>query len=109
MGEVTGLAWDDVNCADRSVYFRSAKSYEDRFIPVEDPAILDMLKRLRAKTRIDGGPFVAYSNRSDLAKKWDRIIAKADIPYLPRHDLRRTGITRALPANVPAVTVQRLA
>ena len=37
------------------------------------------------------------------------IVKDADIPYITYHDLHRTGITRALLAGVPPITVQRLA
>jgi len=36
-------------------------------------------------------------------------VKDAGIPHFTYHDLRRTGITRALLAGVPPITVQRLA
>ena len=71
--------------------------------------MLDDLRRLQAKTMIDGGPFIAYANRSMMAKKWTLIVADAKIPHLTRHDLRRTGITRALLGGMPPAAVQKLA
>ncbi|MEE9296051.1 MAG: site-specific integrase [Phycisphaerae bacterium] len=107
--EVTGLLWDDVDFDDRSVYFRSTKSREERFVPIEDDALLTDLHKLKAKTLRDGGPFTVFVDKSNLDKKWQRVLADGRIAHLTRHDLRRTGITRALLANVPPVTVQKLA
>ncbi len=109
LAEVTKLEWADVGFDNHEVYFRSTKSHEDRFVPVEDTNILATLRRLQAKTLQDGGPFVAYQDKSNLAKKWDRVVEDAGIPAVTRHDLRRTGITRALLAGMPPVAVQRIA
>ncbi len=74
-----------------------------------ETGLLDDLRRLHVQTMIDGGSFVAYVNRSMMAKRWTRIVADAEIPHVTRHDLRRTGITRALLAGTAAVVVQKLA
>lgn len=110
-GEVLTLSWKDVLLDDGSLHFRSTKSHEDRFIPL-DPStgIVDELRRLQAKTMQDGGPFKAFRNRSALRKKWLRIVADAKIvPHITVHDLRRTGITRALLGNMPPVAVMKMA
>ena len=67
------------------------------------------LRRLQAQTLQAGGPFVAFSDRSNLHKKWLAIVAKAEIDPATVHDLRRTGITRALLGNMPPAAVQKLA
>ncbi len=56
-----------------------------------------------------GGPFVAFNDKSNLAKKWDVILEDAEIPTLTRHDLRRMGISRALVAGMPGAVVRKLA
>lgn len=110
LSEVTRLQWADVDFNDRSVMFRSTKSHEDRFIPMDmHGGLLADLHKLKAKTLQDGGPFVAYRDSSNLHKKWCRIIAATEIPPVTIHDLRRTGITRALLAGMPSVVVQKLA
>lgn len=110
LSEVTGLLWQDVQFEDRAVVFRDTKSVEDRFVPIaESSDLLDDLRRLQLQTLQAGGPFTIYADKSNTAKKRDAILKDAKIPPITVHDLRRTGITRALLANVPLVTVQRLA
>lgn len=110
MSEITGLLWEDVRFEDKSVLFRDTKSHEDRFVPIaESSSLLADLRRLQASTLQDGGPFVAYANPSTTTDKRLAIVKDAEIPYVTYHDLRRTGITRALLAGVPPITVQRLA
>ena len=110
LSEVTGLLWEDVEFDDACVYFRSTKSHEDRFIPIDPKSgLLDVLRRLQVQTLQEGGPFRTYADRSNLNKKWKAVIKAAGIPPITVHDLRRTGITRALLASVPLVTVQKLA
>lgn len=110
LAEATRLQWADVNFDDESVYFRNTKSHEDRFIPMDSHRVLLAdLHKLKAKTLQDGGPFVAFRDKSNLHKKWARIIKAAEIPAVTIHDLRRTGITRALLAGMPSVVVQKLA
>ena len=59
--------------------------------------------RRRIKVFIDG------ACEPNVHKKWRRIVKAAEIPAITLHDLRRTGITRALLANMPPVVVQKLA
>ena len=111
LGEVTKLLWDDVNFDDASVLFRSTKSHEHRWVPI-DPrtGLLDVLRQLQVQTLQDGGPFVQYRSKSSThRRRWQAIVQAAGIPTITVHDLRRTGITRALLAGVPPITVQRLA
>ncbi len=110
LSEVTGLLWEDVQFDDRAVIFRDTKSHEDRFVPIaESSDLLDDLRRLQLQTLQAGGPFTIYADKSNTAKKRDAILKDAKIPQITIHDLRRTGITRALLANVPPVTGQRIA
>ncbi len=62
-----------------------------------------------AQTLQEDGPFVAYANAANTNWKRKKIVAQAMIPPIAIHDLRRTGITRALLAGVPTVVVQKLA
>lgn len=110
MSEITGLLWEDVRFDDKSVTFRDTKSCEDRFIPIaESSSLLDDLRRLQASTMQDGGPFVAHAKPATTTDRRLVIVKDAEIPYFTYHDLRRTGITRALLAGVPPITVQKLA
>ena len=110
LSEVTGLRWDDINFDNRTIVFRDTKSTEDRTIPIaESSSLIDDLRKLQVQTLRDGGPFVAYADGSSTARKRNRILKAAGIPSITVHDLRRTGITRALLASVPPITVQKLA
>lgn len=92
-----------------SVVFRDTESHEDRFVPIaESSGLLNDLRRLQAATILDGGPFVAYADHSNTARKRAAILNEALIPNITIHDLRRTGITPALLAGVPPITVQKL-
>ena len=95
---------------DACVYFRTTKSHEDRFVPIDrDGGLLDELQRLKAMTMMDGGPFNCFAKNQNANDKWKRMIAKTWIPPVTMHDLRRTGISRALAAGMPVVPVMRLA
>ena len=108
--EVVGLAWDDVRFDDACVWFRQTKSKEDRFVPIDmGSGLLDALRVLQAKTLRDGGPLRCYQDKGNTHRKWNRIVQDAGIAHVTVHDLRRTGITRALLAGAPLVVVQELA
>lgn len=110
MSEITGLLWEDVRFDDKSVVFRDTKSHEDRFIPIaESSSLLDDLRRLQVSTLQDGGPFVTHAKQTTTTDRRFAIVKDAEIPHFTYHDLRRTGITRALLAGVPLITVQKLA
>lgn len=110
LSEVTGLLWGDIDFDNRTVTFRDTKSSEDRTIPISKSSrLLDDLRKLQVQTLQDGGPFGAYAVAGSTAHKRDRILKAARIPPITIHDLRRTGITRALLAGVPPITVQQLA
>lgn len=110
LSEVTGLAWDDVRFDDACVWFRQTKSKEDRFFPIAaGSGLLDSLRVLKAKTLQDGGPFRCFADKSNTHKKWRRVVKDAGIAPVTIHDLRRTGITRALLAGMPLVSVKELA
>ena len=110
LSEATGMAWSDVNFEDGSVYFRSTKSHEDRYVPIaRETGVLDDLRRLQAATLKDGGPFRGIADRSTLYAKWHGVIDDAGIDPVTFHDLRRTGVTRALLAGMPLPVVQRVA
>lgn len=46
-----------------------------------------------------GGPFTPYGDKSNLQRTWSRMVNDAGIPEITRHDLRQTGIARALLDN----------
>lgn len=107
ISEATGLRWErDVVMGD-SLHFRSTKSHEDRFVPIDDADLWLALRRL--KLTGEAGPFVGLKGRSSPYKQWHRVVAAAGIKPIAWHDLRRTGITRALLAGMPTVNVQALA
>ena len=110
MGEITSLFWEDVRFDDKSVVFPDTKSFEDRFIPIaESSSLLDDRRRLQASTLQDRAPFVAHAKQTTTTDRRLAIVKDAEIPHFTYHDLRRTGITRALLAGVPPITVKRLA
>ena len=110
LSEVTGLLWDDIDFDNRTAVFRDTKSTEDRTIPIaESSGLLDDLRKLQVQTLQDGGPFAAYADGANTTKKRKAILKVAGITPITIHDLRRTGITRALLAGVPPITVQKLA
>lgn len=110
LSEATGLSWGDVGFENSCVMFRDTKSNEDRYVPfAEGSGLLGDLQRLKAQTLQAGGPFAEYDCKPNLHRKWGRLVKDAGIPEITRHDLRRTGITRALLNNMPPVAVQRLA
>jgi integrase len=110
LGEATKLTWADVRFRDSLVWFRSTKSHEDRKVPIAAQSrVWRDLTRLQAMTLQEGGPFMRFADRHNLHKKWLKIVEAAAIDPVTIHDLRRTGITRALLANVPPVTVKTLA
>lgn len=109
LGEATKLAWDDVCFDDPGVLFRSTKSHENRLVPIEDQSLMGKLRRLQAMTLQAGGPFRCFADRSNLRKKWKRIVADAGIEPITVHDLRRTGISRALLDGMPLAAVKKLA
>ena len=69
--------------------------------------LLDELRRLQAETLKEGGPFVRY--RFNQQTRWREIVKHAKIPRVTVHDLRQTGIMRALLAGVTPITVQKIA
>ena len=108
--EATGLRWEQIDFDEPSVTFLDTKSHEDRVIPIApDSELLADLRKLQVQTLQDGGPFVAYANCSNTAQKRLAIVKDSGIAPITTHDLRRTGITRALLGNMPPVVVQRLA
>jgi len=107
---ITGLLREDVRFDDKAVVFRDTKSHQDRSVPIaESSGLLNNLRRLQAATILDGGPFVASANHCNTARKRAVILNDALIPNITIHDLRRTGITRALLAGVPHIRIQKLA
>lgn len=108
-GEAVKLGWEDVDFEGRAVTFKSTKSAEDRYVPLSCDAFLADLRRLQAMTLHLGGPFRRYADNPNFSRRWNRVLALADIPPISRHDLRRTGISRALLAGMPVTVVMRLA
>ena len=110
LAEVTGLRWDQVDFDEPSITFLDTKSHDDRVIPIaQGSELLADLRRLQVQTLRDDGPFVVYADRSNTAKKRQVIVKDSKVAPITIHDLRRTGITRALLANMPPVVVQKLA
>jgi len=87
--EALRLRWADVH--KDAVTFRDTKTGDDRTVPLSDYAA----KLLRSLPRIEGNPyvFVGHKHGTHLVapnKAWDRIRARAGLPHLRIHDLRRT-------------------
>jgi|GEM_PF-1870559 len=110
LSEATGLQWPEIDLNGLSVTFLDTKSHEDRHVELwPDSNLRNALRRLKAQTLLEGGPFAAYRDKPNLHKKWHRILEDAEIPHITIHDLRRTGITRALLGGMAPIAVQRLA
>lgn len=111
--EITKLRWADIEVDEEpGVLFRATKSHENRYVPIrQDSPVVDTLRRLRLRFESAGraGPFAVYADKSNFHKRWGKIIEDAGIEALAPHDLRRTGITRALLDNVPITVVTDLA
>jgi integrase len=97
--ELLGLTWADVDLPTRVAHVRHSKNGYTREVPLSTRSvqILEELRRDRVKCghfeSSDGDsvfPFTATAVR--LA--FERLRARADIPDLRFHDLRREGITR---------------
>lgn len=110
-GEATSLVWAGVKLGDeRSVHFRSTKSHEDRYVPLNGrTGIVETLPRVGARTLQQAGPFTYLAERSSLHKRWGLIGKSAQSEHITIEDLRRTGITWPLLDNVPATVVNDLA
>ncbi len=108
--EATKLLWEDVRFEDACVYFRSTKSHEDRFVPIGGrSSLVGEMRRLQAMTLKDGGPFRSMARTSVIDKQWRCILKDAELEHITRHDMRRTGITRALVDGMPPVLVKEMA
>lgn len=107
--EVLGLSWDDIDLEGESVVFRDTKSREDRFVPIDGSPVVGDLRRLRLDlgTAFAGGPFCWTKGR--LKHRWGRVVKEAGIDPITVHDLRRTGITRALVGGMPPALAQQRA
>ena len=80
-------------------------------VPI-DPAtgVLDALAEMKGGDKVNiAGPFAPFRDKSNTHKKWKRVVVAAAIPSVTFHDLRRTGITRALLDGMPPVVVKELA
>ena len=107
--ELIPLGWDHVTLDgdEPHVHLTNTKAHYDRIIPIHAETVA-VLRRLKAQTLLNGGPFIGMHN--NLERKWERIKKAAEVdPAIKMHDLRRTFVTRLSRANVPLPTVQKLA
>ena len=106
-GEALGLTWDRITLDGDApqVRFTRTKSHRDRVIPISGD-LADVLRKLKAKTLREGGPFVGMLHTVRWA--WDRIVRGSGVPHITVHDLRRTFCTKLVRAGVPLPTVQKL-
>ncbi len=106
-GELLRLSWKDVSLdgGDPGVLFAKTKTHKPRRVPI-GADVVDMLRRLKARTLKDGGPFVGMG--WNIHREWCRIVADSKVDAVTLHDLRRTYITRLLRAGVPVKDVMRL-
>ncbi len=106
--ELLGLPWKRVTLdgSEPEIHFANTKSHRDRLIPLT-PDLVDVLLRLKARTLVQGGPFIGLGD--NLSRRWGRIRKQAAAIDVTIHDLRRTYVARLIRAGVPLPTVQELA
>ncbi len=104
-GELLKLSWENVDFDGHSILFVETKGKKDRRVPV-NPKLFTGLRKLQAKTLLDGKPFGSLLD--NIGYNWRRIRKEAGCEDVTIHDMRRTYCTRMLRAGVPLKTVQQL-
>jgi len=111
-GELLGLAWPDVNLAQKTLTITAAnaKSRRARHIPLNAEA-QDVLTRWRgALPRAVGLVFPAPSGSrmGDINSSWEGLCEAANLPNFRFHDLRHSFASRLVMAGVDLNTVREL-
>jgi len=97
--ELLALTWADVDLSARVAHVRHSKNGESREVPLSRRSvqILQELRRNRVKCdhfESADGDFVFPFTATAVRLTFERLRARADVPDLRFHDLRREGITR---------------
>jgi len=90
-GELLGLKWEDVDLRNRTLTFHDTKNRTDHVLAISQAAV----GILEALPRQAGNPYVICGHKHGKAlvnpdKPWKRIKARAGLPDVHVHDLRRT-------------------
>lgn len=111
LNEALKAEWKDIDRKGRTwtIPIRNAKSKKVRRVPLSDAA-LRVLDKLRTEGR---SPYLFVSPRTgerltEIAKVWDRIRRKAEMPDLRLHDLRHTYASLLVNAGVPIYEVKEI-
>ena len=111
LNEALKAEWKDIDRKGRTwtIPIRNAKSKRVRRVPLSDAA-LRVLDKLRTEGR---SPYLFVSPRTgerltEIAKVWDRIRRKAEMPDLRLHDLRHTYASLLVNAGVPIYEVKEI-
>jgi integrase len=104
-GELTAIAWADVNLVAKLLTIRAgyAKSGKARHIPLNAEA-LEILKRYRRQHSGDGRLFAVDS----VKKAWNALVEAAGLADFRFHDLRHTFASKLVMAGVDLNTVREL-
>jgi integrase len=105
--ELLGLKWSDVDLTDGIAHLGKTKNGEQRAVALPNA----ITQRLRLLPRVSLWTFSLHPHkpRNNVSKAWKRIIARAGLPGLHLHDLRRTFATWAATSGVSlAVTAGQL-
>src|SRR5208283_4121648 len=115
--EVLGLEWQEIDDlhGDNAVWVlpaKRAKQKKPRPFPLADPQVLDLLRRLHAKT--GKGKYVFPSALRpgaplrDMNALWYSVRDAAGLSGFRLHDLRHIFVSRGLNSGVPIFTVGQL-
>jgi integrase len=110
-GELLALTWSDVDLHSRIARVRNSKNGDSRDIPLSGQSI-QMLKELRRKREggfeSDGDAFVFPFTASAVRLAFERIRARAELPDIHFHDLRREAITRFLERGLNLIETSQI-
>jgi len=108
-GEMLSLRWENVSLDRADVLLLHTKAKRNRTVPLTS-AIVDGLRRLKARTLADGGPFLSMSKTDGRAayKQFVHIRRQAGCEDVTIHSMRATCATRLGRAGVSLAIAQRL-
>lgn len=107
-GEIFKLKWADVDMEKRQICIRArnTKTGKQRFTPIS-ARLKSELETLKKGTFLDEAENLVFGIKTDADHAFDGARLAAEIEDLHFHDLRGTGITRMLRANLPAAEIIR--
>ncbi len=108
--ELLHAKWSDVNVKRGEIVLPKTKSgkQQTRTLVPEALAILATIPRFDGSPYIFPSPVDPSKPRDDLKKPWHRIRARAKLPDVSIHDLRRTTGSLLVQRGVPIATIQKI-